>query len=301
MYFVYTMYIYILFKHFKQQWENTQLLYRTLFGDLLSLSLEPILLIDWNCKKSFLQVKPGYGILERKWQMIFRMLDANKDKVMSSADEVLMTDLFVKYFGLKGQMIEPVRRSISLVWRLLLLHTTATTGKSAQMTELEFIRQMWSSYTLRRKMLFTTIMKITDLLLFAADNNKDGYISFPEWAVLFKVLGCHDERAAHFLFQYTGPNYWGYSTILGARQFIMNLILDQDPHYFFKYESILETTGLVSSGKKREIKPFIKPSTKKVPNQKKQKQKNGDNGNSAKTSINSEIQHLLFKVNNTKM
>ena len=260
-----------------------------------------------------LKVKPGYGILERKWQMVFRMLDVNKDGVMSSADEVLMTKLFAKHFGLTGPMVEPVRRATSLIWRLLLGHKVTTAGKSAQMTELEFVRHMWSSYTQRREMLFKTIMKIADLLLFAADNNKDGHISFPEWEILLKVLGCNDQRTANFLFQFSQPNYWGYSTILGARQFIMNLIFDQDPHYFFKYESILEATGLVPNSKTNEIKhltqpgikhltlPEIKhltkPEIKQVLRQNVKPQKGIDNGNGL---IDSEIQHLLFQVRKPK-
>ena len=252
-----------------------------------------------------LKVKPGYGMLERKWQMVFRMLDVNKDGVMSSADEDIMTKLFAKHFGLTGPMVKPVRRATSLIWRLLLVHKATTAGKSAQMTDSEFVRHMWISYTQRRDMLFKTIMKIADLLLFSADNNKDGHISFPEWEILLKVLGCNDQRTAHFLFQFSQPNYWGYSTILGARQFIMNLIFDQDPHYFFKYESILEATGLVPKSKISEIKQLTqpgikhvtKPEIKQVLKQKVKPQKGIDNGNGL---IDSEIQHLLFQVRKPK-
>lgn len=197
--------------------------------------------IYWRICGQNNKVKPGYGILAQKWQMVFRMLDVNRDKQMSEADGKHMIDLFAKYFGLKGKQIEPVRRSISLVWKLLLMN------KPSHMTVKDFVQQMWSSYTLRRKMLFATIMKITDLLLFVTDNNKDALISFPEWKVLMQILGIQDQRAAHFLFKFTVPNFWGYSTILGARQFIMNLILDQDPHYFFKYSSILQSAGLMSA------------------------------------------------------
>ena len=240
-----------------------------------------------------LQVKPGYGILERKWQVVFRMLDTNKDGVLSSADEALMSKMFTKHFGLTGPMAEPVRRAASLIWRLLLVHKATKVDTLAQMTEPEFIRHLWNSYNQRRNMLFTTIMKIADLLLFVTDNNKDGHISFPEWEILLKVLGCNDQRAAHFMFKFTQPNYWGYSTIHGVRQLIMNLIFDQDPHYFFKFETILEATGLVPSSKKFVVKPITKQVLKKNTPQ----PRKIDNGISL---IDSEIQHLLFKMGKPK-
>ena len=174
------------------------------------------------------------------------MLDVTKDKFMSDADRMRMVELFVKYFGLKGKMVDPVKRSVALVWKMLLSNKSGINDKSFKMTEEMFVRQLWVSYTLRKPMLFATIMKITDLLLYVIDNNKDGYISFPEWDFLFKIFGISDQRVTYFLFKFTKPNFWGYSSILCARRFIVNLFLDPNPHYFFKFNSILQPTNVAS-------------------------------------------------------
>ena len=185
-----------------------------------------------------------------------------------------MVELFVKYFSMKGELANSVQHSIALVWKMLFINGHGTKGKSLGkpliLTESMFIRQMERMYTLRRDLLHATVMKVSDLLLFVTDNNRDGYISFPEWDVLFKIFGVTDQRVTYFLFGFTEPNFWGYSSLLDARMFIKGLFLDTDPHYFFKFDSILQPSKPVMRSSKLVIKspkpvmkspqPMIKPS-----------------------------------------
>ena len=149
---------------------------------------------------------------------------------------------------------------------MLFINRHATNGKSLGkpliLTESMFIRQMERMYTLRRDLLHATVMKVSDLLLFVTDNNRDGYISFPEWDFLFKIFGVTDQRVTYFLFSFTEPNFWGYSSLLDTRMFIKGLFLDTDPHYFFKFDSILQPSKPLTQPSKPVIKspkPVMKP------------------------------------------
>ena len=188
------------------------------------------------------------------------MFDVTRDNVISGADQMRMVELFVKYFSMKGEQVNSVQHSIALVWKMLFINRHATKGKSLGkpliLTESMFMRQMERMYTLRRDLLHATVMKVSDLLLFVTDNNRDGYISFPEWDVLFKIFGVTDQRVTYFLFSFTEPNFWGYSSLLDARMFIKGIFLDTDPHYFFKFDSILQPSKPVM----RSSKPLMKSS-----------------------------------------
>jgi len=127
----------------------------------------------------------------KKWIFFFYVLDANKDGVLEPADIEEILDRLLKIRkGLFSKAESNHLRYITLKSfdRLLI---EAGRGKTRQITILEWVRTIHKNNQVDQESYFIRWFSaaVVRFLFDLFDHNRDGYIDFDEFEMLYKILG----------------------------------------------------------------------------------------------------------------
>jgi len=128
----------------------------------------------------------GGSFWERKMRSYFRVLDVDKDSVLTMKDFERLADRYVEIGKLDEVKAKQVRRKIQKIW----LDYFEKDAKNGQMNEIEFVEAIRA----REALIFETAMQVHGLYFDLMDLSGDGFVQKDEFQIFHKVFSIDNEK-----------------------------------------------------------------------------------------------------------
>ena len=142
--------------------------------------------------------------MKENWRSIFRVLDLDRDDMITEKDIDIFKNNFIRTYKLHGTI------ESGTVSNLLddFMHCVVFRGLQSPegVSESAFLRIYRQAYQLYRSAGVKRLHRCNEYLLSVIDRNSDGFLSFKELLDDFKAWNQNDTKLVQNMFQLMGPN-----------------------------------------------------------------------------------------------
>jgi len=183
-------------------------------------------------------------LMKTKWQIAFKLLDFNKDGVLSSADRDECKESFQKIYQPSGPGMNKMMSNLDDFWeKSLFLNNPVDWSKSLTLTD--FMTSRRKLYNEDKAAIRDIVKAATIKLVEAADTDGKGKFSFEDFKKLHVAANQTDELFIKAMYDVIGYDADGVIASESIEEFYTELTMGSDVDKHAKYLAAFSAAGFL--------------------------------------------------------
>ena len=178
-------------------------------------------------------------MMKKKWSSFFKLMDIDKDGILSSKDRDACLKGFSDIYKPEGESAMRLQSDLDAHWNNLLFPGQAPDW-SQQITEDQFVANMASLFENNKQSVTERVSTALKHLLSAADHDKNGIFTFDKFLKFHTAFNISHEDVVRITFDLIGPNPDDTCTFDEVHGFYVELFVGENKE---KYATVKDAYG----------------------------------------------------------
>lgn len=182
-------------------------------------------------------------MMEQKWRIVFKLMDIDKDGVLSVKDRDACLAGFTEIYKPEGASAVKLKADLDEHWNNLLF-PGQTPDWSQQTNEDQFVANMASLFQNDKQNLIEKMSSAFGHLLSAADNDKSGVFTFDKFFKFHVAFNLAHEAIVRTTFNLIGPSADDACTFDQVHGFYVELFVGENKEKFEALQKAYSAMGM---------------------------------------------------------
>ncbi|KAL4241040.1 hypothetical protein ACF0H5_001818 [Mactra antiquata] len=180
-------------------------------------------------------------MMEEKWRIVFKLVDINKDGVVSSADR---DSCKTNFSALCTSNTDQLCADLDQFWNNVVF-PDGSPDWSVHISEDQFAERFWKSFSGDKDTTVSRVSEALKCLLKAADLNKDGIFTFDKFLKFHQAFNLGHEVVVRTTFNLIGPSPDDTCTFDQVHGFYVELFVGEDKDKFESLKNAYRAIGML--------------------------------------------------------